>query len=255
LTYTYSIVVASNDERLLRDCLFRSPALQRDIETLVERSATSAASAYNAGTQKARGDIVVYAHQDVLLPDQWFNQLSGAIMDLDAMNPSWGVLGVLGVDANGVVRGTVYSSGLGCLVGIRPDSPAPVRTLDEVVLVVRRAAGLKFDEALPGFHLYGTDLCLEAARRGLSCYAIDAGCVHNSNGIALLPLAFWRSWFYIRRKWRSQLPVLTPCMPVTRWGLSAMRYLGTRVFHLLRFGRRIGTRADDARDLLGYLPR
>jgi hypothetical protein len=191
----------------------------------------------------------------VLLPDGWFDQLSRAITDLAATDPSWGVLGVLGFDVNGVARGAVYSSGLGRLVGIRPDSPVPVRTLDEVVLVVRRAAGLRFDEALPGFHLYGTDLCLEAARRGFSCYAIDAGCVHNSNGIALLPLAFWRSWFYVRCKWRTQLPVLTPCMPVTLWGLPAIRYFVTRPFRLLRFGRRVGTRADNAHDLLGYLPR
>jgi hypothetical protein len=255
MTYTYSVVVASNDDRILYSCLLRSPALRRDVETIVERSATSAASAYNAGTLKARGDIIIYAHQDVLFPDHWLDQLSDAIEDLHAMDPSWGVIGVLGVDVDGVVRGTVYSSGLGRLVGIKPDSPVPVRTLDEVVLVVRRAAGLRFDEALPGFHLYGTDLCLEAGRRGLSCYAVNAGCVHNSNGIALLPLAFWRSWLYVRRKWRRQLPVLTPCMPVTLWGLSAMRYLATRPFHVLLPWRRIGTRADDAHELLGYLQR
>jgi hypothetical protein len=51
-----------------------------------------------------------------------------------------------------------------------PELPARVATLDEVLLVVRRDSPLRFYPAL-GFHLYGADICLQAAERGLAVVA------------------------------------------------------------------------------------
>jgi len=55
-----------------------------------------------------------------------------------------------------------------------------VQTLDEIVLIFRRDSGLSFDETLPHFHFYGTDICMRAAEQGRQCYAISAFCVHNT---------------------------------------------------------------------------
>ena len=93
---------------------------------------------------------------------------------------------------------------------------AEVRTLDEVVLLVRKSSGIRFDPKLDGFHFYGTDICLEASQRGLKCYAIPAFCFHNSNAYGLFPHSFWEGYFYMRRKWRSVLPVKTPCIEIKR---------------------------------------
>jgi hypothetical protein len=30
--------------------------------------------------------------------------------------------------------------------------------------------------------------------------------------------------FYLRDKWRSQLPIRTPCMKITRWGMPLFRH-------------------------------
>ena len=62
--------------------------------------------------------------------------------------------------------------------------PAQVATLDELLLVVRRDAGLRFDPTL-GFHLYGADICLQAREQGLAVVAIAALCHHNSSTIGL----------------------------------------------------------------------
>ncbi len=54
-----------------------------------------------------------------------------------------------------------------------PELPARVATLDELLVVVWRDAGLRFDPAL-GFHFYGADLCLQARERGLAVVAVGA---------------------------------------------------------------------------------
>ena len=96
--------------------------------------------------------------------------------------------------ATGEVHGHVYSTGLRRNVGKSFESPVPVHSIDEMVIILRRDSGLHFDAELPGYHLYGTDICLQSWQRGLPCFVIDNFCLHNSNGIRRLPLAFWRSY-------------------------------------------------------------
>ena len=52
-----------------------------------------------------------------------------------------------------------------------PELPAQVATLDELLLIVKRDSGLRFDPEL-GFHLYGADICLQAIEQGLAVVAL-----------------------------------------------------------------------------------
>ena len=98
-------------------------------------------------------------------------------------------------------------------------------SLDEVVLIFRKSSGLMFDEYLPGYHLYGADICAEARRQGRKSYAISAFCIHNTNIGGILPLEFWKCYLFMRRKWMNSLPIHTPC---TRISLSCGRsFAGT----------------------------
>jgi hypothetical protein len=124
---------------------------------------------------------------------------------------------VWGIKRSGVYIGHVYSSGLKRNLGDSFEEPVEVESLDEVVLILRKSSGLRFDEMLPGFHMYGTDICLEARRQSMRRYAISAFCIHNSNGYASLPAQYWRSYWLMRRKWKSQLPVATTCKEITFW--------------------------------------
>ncbi len=245
VTQAFSLIVAVNDREVLKSTLLASPDLSRGLELVLEEGAKSAATAYNRGMQRAHGDVLVFLHQDVFLPAGWFESVNRSILQIEATGEPWALLGVFGMGLDGRGRGHLYSTGLKRLVGAPLEAPAPVQTLDEVVLILRRNTGLRFDGALPGFHLYGADICLTARERGWSCFAIDSFCLHNTNGIRLLPPPYWQAYAFMRKKWRHVLPVATTCMPLTRWGGAALWY---RVKALAGRGRRfeeVGGRVAD----------
>jgi hypothetical protein len=178
------------------------------------RGFACAGAAYNAGIHQSAGDILVFVHQDVYLPPEWDRHLAVAISQLSQSDPKWAVLGVFGITRDSRPQGHIYCTGLQKVLDQSFSQPVPCASLDEVVLVLRRSANLTFDEQLPGFHFYGTDICLEAQQRGLNSYIIPAFCIHNTQGLKFLPWAFWQSYLYMRRKWRNHLPLKTPCTNV-----------------------------------------
>ena len=214
----FSVISAVNDKKVLQQCLLRSPDLQRQhtAEVLLQRGYSYAADAFNEATAKAKGDVLVFVHQDVYLPAGWFQQVEAAINRVAFSDPSWGVLGVYGVTSGGEFRGHLYCNANQCALGKPIQGPEEVATLDEVVLIVRKDSGLQFDSGLKGFHLYGTDICLAARERGLKIHVVPGFCIHNANGYGMFPRSFWRGYFYMRRKWKSRLPVRTPCIEITR---------------------------------------
>jgi len=240
----FTVVAAVNNDLVLKDCLLRSPEVRAVREIIIRWGCPSAGHAYNSGLRAAESEIVVFAHQDVFFPDGWFKSVAQTIAAISTKDPHWGVLGVYGVSRSGEGIGHLYSTGLQRVLGRPFAEPVEVGSLDEVVLIVRRSAGLQFDEALPGFHLYGTDICLEARRKGLKCYAISAFCIHNSNGLAMLPLAYSKALLFMRRKWRTQLPVFTPCVAITRWGMPLARHYAESLAGFVS-RRRVGSRCSD----------
>ncbi len=214
---SWSLVVAANDDQVLKNTLLASPAIDSDCEVIVRRGYSCAGAAYNSGLAEARNDIVVFAHQDVYLPAIWVTNLRQTIEALQAAASRWGVLGCFGTTKENPPRlhGHCFSTGLRTILGKPFRTLAPAQTLDELLLVVRRSSGLRFDEQLPGFHLYGADICLQAAACGFENFIIPAFCIHNANGTVRLPREFWRAYFYLRRKWKAVLPVTTCCTTIT----------------------------------------
>lgn len=217
------IVPVSNDEivhqNFLASALFQSPTRH---QVILQRDYASASSAYNAGLEQAHHELVICCHQDVLLPANWLFDVKRAIDYLENIDPNWGVLGCFGATPAGRHVGYLYSHGWG-VIGASFDAPIEVQTLDEVVLIVKKSAGLRFDEGLPHFHLYGADLCLQAKGSGLNCYAISAFCVHNTDQILELPEQFFECYFYLKKKWRRQLPIYASCITISRWNYDLYR--------------------------------
>ncbi len=89
-------------------------------------------------------------------------------------DPDWALLGAFGVGLDGAHIGPVWSSSLGMIVGRVPMAPVPVQSYDEMVIVLRRASGIRFDDGLPGWHMYGTDIVQTAPRRGKKAYAVGS---------------------------------------------------------------------------------
>ena len=211
----WTVISAINNESLLKSCLLNSPAVREASEVILQRGYTSAAAAYNNAIDKAQSDLLVLVHQDLYLPHGWLTSLRRALDHLSNVDPNWGVLGVYGVKTSGRERaGFVYCAESGRL-GHAFDGVQEVRSLDEIVLIIRKSSRLRFDEQLPGFHMYGADICLEAQRRGMKSYAISAFCIHNTSGYRMLPLQFWRCYLFMRKKWRAELPIATSCTEIT----------------------------------------
>jgi hypothetical protein len=208
------VVCVSNDS-LLRANLLSSPcfATGSPHELLLMRGCPSAAAGLNRGLEQAQNEYVVCVHQDVYLPEGWPERLWQQLELLDTRKPA-DVLGVYGVGRHGADfyrAGHVVDRRHLLVEPVR--LPAVVETLDELLLVVRKNAGLRFDEQL-GFHFYGADICQQAHRRGAPAMCIDAICFHNSKSSTELPPEFFSSGRIFAEKWADRLPITTSCARV-----------------------------------------
>ena len=220
-----SVCVSSSE--VLRANLLASPCLASGSihELFAFPDRASAADGLNAGFQCARNEWLVCVHQDVYLPDQWDQRLVRRLIEAERQFGPVGVAGVYG--ASGVIVpldptrplgveriGRVVNRGRELRDGA--ELPVQVVTLDELLLVVRRDSGLRFEPAL-GFHFYGADLCLQARDRGLAVVVLDALGHHNSKTVEL-PKAFFNSATVFARKWSHRLPIATSCVLIDGQG-------------------------------------
>lgn len=202
------IAAAVNDEKVLANCLQRSADIAGGgarLRTYVGFS--TAGLAYNQALEESTADYLVLAHQDVYLPKGFLEHLREKITELNQLDPQWAVAGAIGLDMENALQGMVWSSGLRRVIGARPAAPIPAICLDELLLIVRRAAGLRFDEKLPSFHMYGVDIIHIAKARGLSCYVIDAPVIHHSRPVITLSGGYHEAYRYMQSKWRASLPM------------------------------------------------
>lgn len=221
----FTIAVAVNNDEVLRNNLYRSPDLlgHRELQILTRQGFASASLAHNSALDEASNDVVIFVHQDVYLPQGWFSSLDRVLTHLQREGVNWGVLGCFGPrkgDADGL--GRVYTHGVG-IHGTAINRPEIVESLDEIVLIIRKSSGLRFDPSLPHFHLYGTDLCMMARARGLPSFAIPAFCVHNTHQLLTLPPEFYECYRYIKRKWARYLPICTSCITISRFDAEVLR--------------------------------
>lgn len=185
-----SCVCCCNNEEVLHNGLMKTR--QFSLIEAVITCGPSAATTLNEGAGKAHGDIIIFAHQDVILPSDFAVSLCEKI----AQHPDFGVIGVAGRTADGKPYGTCI------LENGQPYSQfkeGEVLTLDECLLVIRKDSGLRFDEDFDGFHCYGADLCLQAADKGLKNYALDLDVKHMGKG-GTTP-GYWRAMGLLKEKW------------------------------------------------------
>jgi hypothetical protein len=203
MTMAFSVVSCVSNRELFQEALGASAEMARrePVEFVAIDNAEnqySAPQALNRGAALANGEVLVFLHQDVHLPAGWFERLSDQIRIVERTSRDWGVLGVFGVSQDGRMVGHIDDPhGLrrwGCL-------PCRVQSLDEVCLVIRSESGLRFDDELGGFHLYGADLCLQAQKRGMDCYALDVPLKHLSGG--KVDDRFWKMARRFETKWRN----------------------------------------------------
>lgn len=245
MKFPWSLVAAVNSDEVLQRNLLASEEHRFAQEVITLRGYRSASEAYNAGIYGTSSEILVFAHQDVFLPQCWAEVLSRCLEELSLRDPNWGVAGIVGITSSGQGVGFAYSTGLRRFVGRPFQKAIQVRTLDEILLIIRRSSGLEFDRKLPGFHLYGVDICLEAERRGMRNYVVPCFVLHNSNGINWLPLDFWKGYFYLRKKWKDRLPIVTTCTNITKSCLPIFKHYLERIWLTINGGNKPGSRVEN----------
>lgn len=231
-----TVVVACNNDGILRDNIKRSPMVcEAGVPLHVEWHAPSASIAYNRGLDATDAEIVIFAHQDVYLPKGWDGLLLARIAELEQRDPNWGLLGSYGYGLTDTFYGPVWSSSIGHILGRVPTEPVEVQSYDEHLIVMRRASGLRFDEALPGFHLYGTDIVQIARAAGHSAYVMALPLIHNDGYKDQLGDDYIAGYRFMQKKWRAKLPLWTSVAKLSWHGL-----------HLARV-RRINAKTQDVR--------
>lgn len=212
------VAAAVNDRAVLANCLARSPDIVSGALTLEAMEGLGSASiAYNLALDAApRGTVVLFAHQDVYLPGGFARRLRARIAEVDRIDPNWAVLAPIGIAIDGTAVGRVWSTAWNQVFDASAGLPVPICSADELLLVVKAGDGIRFDDALPGFHLYATDIIQTAMRRGRSCYAIDAPVVHHDKPVIELGGAYRDVYRFMQRKWREHLPIPTLIAPLSR---------------------------------------
>lgn len=218
------IACASNSDTILKANLAQSPMFATAAVKLhLERNAPSAAIAYNRALDATTAELVVFAHHDVYLPKGWETMLAARLAEVQAHDANWALFGSFGVGLDAAPIGPVWSSSIGQIVGRVPMQPTEVQSFDELLIVVRRASGLRFDEAAPGWHMYGTDIVQTARSKGLRAYAGALPAIHNDRYHEALQSDFVECYRYMQRKWHTDLPLRTPIIKISRSGLHLYR--------------------------------
>ncbi len=214
-------VAAVNQPRILAENLAASPALVARPERLeIQLNQPSASIAYNRGIDNTCAEIVVFAHQDVYLPAGWDEVLARCVLELNNLDADWAVAGLIGLTPENTLRGQVWSTGLGRELGGATGLPAQATCIDELLIILRRSSNLRFDPALPSFHLYGTDIVHMALKAGHGAYIVHAPVIHNSRPVQTLEGGFTEAYRYLQKKLVDELPVQTLIAAISTTGVE-----------------------------------
>ena len=175
---------------------------------------------------RARGRYVIVCHQDVRLIMDGRDQLLDRLGELDRLDPLWALAGNAGGTGRGLALRISDPHGENQKVGALP---AKARSLDENFILLKRSAMIAPSVDLAGFHLYGTDLCLQARMRGHSAYVIDFHLRHLGRGT--MGRDYYACLEALEDKYRSllqpleiQTTCLTPVLTPSRWRLFLARF-------------------------------
>lgn len=149
--------------------------LYPDIELIPVFDSISATKGLNEGIDRASNDIMILCHQDVSLPFSFLDKLENTI---NGLSENLGIVGTFGRDLNLNCAGDIYNPFPKRITNGK--LPSKALTLDEHCIIVKKSSGLRFDENLYYYHLYGADICLAAIERGLENYIIGSQLNHLS---------------------------------------------------------------------------
>jgi len=213
-----TFIVPVGNEAVYNSCFLASPLFTQkpdaglEFQILPQRGFKGAAAAFNDGLDKAKHDLIVCVHQDVILPVKWAERFLTQLNNLENSGLPVGVVGCIGCRSDGELAGHVYHRERQMYP--EPALPARIQALDELLVAFRKSTGLRFDLRLPSFFGYAPDICMEAAVKGLHNFVLDAPCIHETADRSMARRDIYPTWKYLREKWKAHLPIYTPTGPI-----------------------------------------
>jgi hypothetical protein len=209
-----SVICVYNDRTILDNYLLKSINGQTSDRELIlvdntSKSFKSAAEALNKGGRDAKGEYLMFVHQDVRLPSEdWLKVVESRLTLL----PNLGIAGVAG--ARERKRCTVTNLRHGDpprpAGNIQIDSPEKVQTLDECLILIPKPVfdELQFDEeTCDDWHLYAVDYSLSVGELGYDVYVIPDYVYHRSSGDSMSD-GYYRVLDKVLEKHRNAYPVI-----------------------------------------------
>lgn len=210
-----SVVICSIDPlkfgQISADYHARFPA--GTVEIIGLHDARGLNEAYNRGIARARGDLLIFCHDDIRLLNTDFQaRLLAHMQEFDVL----GVSGATRVTGTGVAwaghphlhgwvahqHGNQWAAGC---YGIGFGTVTGAAAMDGVWMAVRRevAERIRFDDSLPGFHFYDLDFTWRCHQAGMRMALVpDLRVVHQSFG------NFGQAWQEAARHFRAKFPEL-----------------------------------------------
>jgi len=182
-----SIVCVYNNKRLLETSLLKSMESQKLSYELIlldntHKKFNSAAMALNHGVKNAKGNYLMFIHQDYDLESNvWLSKVEKLLDGLDNM----GVAGVAGKYNRNLISNIKTGTPPTLAGPIQIDKPVKVQTLDECLFIIPKKVfeEIQLDEEVcDNWHLYAADYCLSAKKAGYDVYVLPLGGYHESPG-------------------------------------------------------------------------
>jgi len=200
MTPVFSVICVYNNAEKFRRCLLAGLEGQTaSFELIAEDNSggkfKSAAQGLTTLAKKATGQYLLFIHQDVKLPSKkWLADAEQLLANLPALAIA-GIAGTTAAKNSPRLLFTTDPNPVKISYSFAPDEPEPkiaenekpvqAETLDEQLLIIPAAefAMRHFDENVcGGWHLYGADYALSAARDGLKAYILPLAAEHDSEG-------------------------------------------------------------------------
>lgn len=204
-----SLICACNDRAMLGSMLQASLNRQtyRDFELIVvdarEHGFKGAAQTLNYGASLARGELLVFVHQDVELTDENFLQ---KLADYSRSN-DFGIAGAAGVsERDKKVYSAVFQGPSREHAGAAVEEPTEVDALDECLFAVKRKNFSPFTD-YGSWHFYAVEYSLRCKARGESVVVLPYEIYHLSPGWSL-DKSYWATLKKVARdfKYRKSIP-------------------------------------------------
>ena len=193
-----------------------------------EMNLYSASIAANLAMEITKDRFLLYVHQDVMFKQKasetiarliknWSDGLAvvGSAGVRESVHPE--LLGKWGLESiENVNVGSVYDQN-DELIWDGCDGFHAVHSVDEVLMLIDRSSGLRFDPSWRGYHFYGLDFCLQARSTGYRV-AVDSieikHCGQYSSSI-YKDAGFLKKLIQLHEKWSTRFSQM--CAPYCHW--------------------------------------